>query len=112
MTSELSSSADFARKEYSNIEALNTLITAQVKVFTDNQQILEKSVVSYEQSLKEITSNLSDGLGIILKHHMSEAYSELNDSLKDNINAITVSNAQVLHKLDVLLDELYKQSNK
>ena len=54
-----------------------------------NQHILEKSISSYEQALKNLTSAVGDGLGVYIDLHAQKAAETINDTMKSVSERIT-----------------------
>lgn len=61
-------------------------LTQQAKYIECNQQTLETSLHSYEDSLRTLTGSLGEGLGAFINLHAQTSAQVINDTLKSNID--------------------------
>ncbi|MCL2286142.1 MAG: hypothetical protein FWC32_07215 [Firmicutes bacterium] len=61
-------------------------LTEQTKYLERNQQTLDTSLHAYEESLKNLTSSLGDGLGAFINLHAQTSAQTINDALKANLD--------------------------
>ena len=61
-------------------------LTQQAKYLERNQQTLDTSLHAYEESLKNLTSSIGDGLGAFINLHAQTSAQTINDALKGNLD--------------------------
>jgi len=85
---------------------------ATLALVKTNQTALEESLTKYENSLSALTGEMGGAIGRMTDIHVQSSVNALNDSLKDNIAMITSSNAELLHRLTGLFNELQETSKR
>jgi len=96
----------------SGVEAAYKSMAAQMAAFERTSQTLETALVQYEESLKEITSDISGGVGSIIGVHVQGAYAYLSENLKDNIDTIVNSNNHMMRQMENFMEEIIRKQDQ
>ncbi|MCL2203900.1 MAG: hypothetical protein FWB88_08175 [Defluviitaleaceae bacterium] len=70
------------------VKSQHETIAQQSQYIEQNQQTLEKALVSYEASLQNLAQNLGDSLGAFVNLHAHTSAQAVNDALRNNIEKI------------------------
>jgi len=63
-------------------------LTNQAKYIERNQQTLDATITSYEESLQNLTQSLGDGLGAFVNIHAQTSAQTINDAFKANLDKL------------------------
>lgn len=103
---------DLLRISNDGAELKNEAVHEQLIYLQKNQEMIEKSMQQYEQSLMEITSKIGDTLGSIVDYSLKHAYSQIADSINGDLARLTNTNSELIIRLNELFDEMVRQSKK
>ncbi len=106
----LEKTADALYTSNSNYMARNDEVEQQLKYLKTNQIALENSLQQYELTLKEITSQIGEGMGRIIDFQVQEAYNGINESLRQNLDSIIKSNSELIERLQSVFAQMQEQS--
>ena len=96
----------------SGIEAALNSVNSQMEVFEKTKDSFESALTHYEESLKEITSDISGGVGSIIGIHVQHAYTDVSESLKNNIDTIVNSNNHVMKQMENFMEEIIQHQKQ
>jgi hypothetical protein len=95
-----------------DFSAKNETIAQQLSFIKSNQQSLDATLQQYEQTLKQMTAAVGEGIGKIISFHAQDAYSAMNAELKENLKAILSSNNELAARLSALFEQMQAQSRR
>jgi len=93
------------------IESAYKSMSLQMEAFEKTKDTLEKSLIQYEESLKEITSDISGGVGSIIGLNVQNAYEDVSENLKSNIDTIVNSNNHMMKQMENFMEEIIRLQN-
>jgi len=79
---------DAVKDAVGNTAAGQEALTQQAKYIERNQHVLESSIHAYEESLKNLTQSLGEGLGAFINLHAQTSAQAVNDALKANVDKL------------------------
>ena len=82
----LVSAIDAMKTSVNHFAAQQEALTQQAKYIETNQQTLDITLHSYEESLKDLTTSLGEGLGAFINLHAETSAQTINDAMKTNID--------------------------
>lgn len=107
---QLNSILDSLKDSYNTVSVTNKALHSKMEYIEKNQEVLEQAMDKYEVALEDIARKTGDAIGKILEFHAQEAYGTLDESLKENIKQIIVSNSELMKRLEQLFMQLNDQS--
>ena len=96
----------------SGIEAALKSVSVQMEAFEKTKETLETALTQYEESLKEITSDISGGVGSIIGVHVQNVYADVNENLKNNIDTIVNSNNHMMKQMENFMEEIIRNQRQ
>ena len=81
-------------------------IREQFNYIENNQDLLKDSLNSYEISLEEITSRLGEALSSIVEFQIQKTYSNLSETVSEDINKFNLIRNDIATKIDMVIDKL------
>jgi DNA anti-recombination protein RmuC len=76
----------------------------------DNQTVLNASMAQYETALKDITSQMGDALGKIIKYHLKSTNDQIAESINENLRLTRAANMEHISEIKGVFAELAEQS--
>jgi len=86
---------DAIKESVNHFATQQEALTQQAKYIERNQQALDATLQTYEDSLRGLAQSLGDGLGAFINLHAQTSAQAINDTLKTNIGKII--NAEANH---------------
>jgi len=89
---------DGIKESVNHFSTQQEALTEQAKYIERNQQTLDTTLQTYEDSLRGLTQSLGDGLGTFINLHAQTSAQAINDTVKANIEKImNIISTEVSH---------------